>query len=94
MDHRPSLDLLESTHLFPGTYRIKAIGTVDDDFESRVIEAVVAELTSMSEVDHSVRTTPGGRHVAITMDLTVQTAQQVRDIYARLSELAGLTFLF
>lgn len=94
MDPRPSLDLLESTHLFPGTYRIKAIGAVDDDFATRVLEAVVLELTSESEVDHTVRSTPGGRHVAVTMDLTVQTAQQVRDIYARLSVLEGLTFLF
>ena len=25
-DHRPSVELLESTHLFPGVYTIKAIG--------------------------------------------------------------------
>ena len=31
-----------------------------------------------SDLDHSVRSTPGGRHVAVTLDLTVQTAEQVR----------------
>ena len=94
MDHRPSLDLLESTHSFPGVYQIKAIGTADRDFETRVVETVVSELAGASEVDYTVRTTPGGRHVALTLDITVQTAEQVRGIYASLRELKGLTLLF
>ena len=32
-DHRPSVELLESTHLFPGVYTIKAIGRSEDEFE-------------------------------------------------------------
>jgi putative lipoic acid-binding regulatory protein len=94
MDHRPSVDLLESTHQFPGVYRIKAIGNASDDFESRVVEAAVAELAGPSELDYSVRTTPNGRHVALTLDISVQTAEQVRNVYARIRELEGLTLLF
>jgi len=93
-DHRPSEELLESTHLFPGVYQIKAIGVAPNDFEARVVEAVVAELAGPSDLDYSVRATPGGRHVALTLDLSVQTAAQVRAIYARLRELEGLTLLF
>jgi putative lipoic acid-binding regulatory protein len=80
--------------MFPGVYRIKAIGASDDDFEVRAVEAVVAELAAPSELDYSVRATPGGRHVALTMDVTVQNAEQVRAIYARLHEVRGLTLLF
>ncbi|WP_406700565.1 DUF493 domain-containing protein [Singulisphaera sp. Ch08] len=94
MDTRPSLDLLESTHLFPGVYRIKAIGITDENFEARALEIVVSQLASPSELDYTARTTPGGRHIAITMDVTVQNAQQVREIYAALGELKGLTLLF
>jgi putative lipoic acid-binding regulatory protein len=94
MDHRPSNELLESTHVFPGVYQIKAIGDASDDFASRVVGVAVAELAGPSEVDHSVRTTPGGRHVAVTLDLTVQTAEQVRAIYARIREVEGLKLLF
>lgn len=94
MDNRPSEDLLESAHAFPGVYRIKAIGSSDDDFENRVVEAVVGELATASELDYTVRATPGGRHVALTLDITVQTAEQVRTIYARLHEVRGLTLLF
>jgi putative lipoic acid-binding regulatory protein len=93
MDHRPSEELLESTHPFPGSYQIKAIGRGDGAFEARVVEAVVAELAAPSDLDHSVRSTPGGRHVALTLDVTVQTAEQVRAIYARIREVEGLVLL-
>jgi uncharacterized protein len=93
MDHRPALDLLESVHQFPGVYQIKAIGTVAHEFEARVVDVVSSELVSPSELDYSVRTTPGGRHVALTLDITVQTAAQVRRIYARIRELQGLLLL-
>jgi uncharacterized protein len=93
MDHRPTVELLESTHLFPGVYKIKAIGRADDDFESRVVEAVCSHLPARSDLDYSVRTTPGGRHVAVTLDISVQTAEQVRVIYAEIRELDGLTLL-
>jgi uncharacterized protein len=94
MDHRPSVELLESTHWFPGDYKIKAIGSADDDFESRIVEAVCAHLPARSDLDYSVRSTPGGRHIAITLDMNVQTAEQVRAIYAELQEVKGLTHLF
>jgi uncharacterized protein len=94
MDNRPSLDLLESIHLFPGTYQIKAIGSAEGDFAGRVVAAVADELASPMELDHSIRTTRGGRHVAVTLDITVQTADQVRTIYQRIQEVEGLTILF
>ncbi len=94
MDHRPSVELLESIHFFPGIYKIKAIGLAHDDFESRVIEAVCSNLAARSDLDYSIRSTPGGRHVAVTLDITVQTAEQVRAIYADIHALKGLTLLF
>jgi putative lipoic acid-binding regulatory protein len=93
-DHRPSLELLESVHVFPGTYQIKAIGVSENDFAARVVAAARAELAAPSEVDHSIRSTRQGRHVAVTLELTVQTPEQVRAIYARLHEVEGLTLLF
>lgn len=94
MDNRPSIDLLETNHAFPGVYRIKAIGDASDDFETRIIEAVVAELAAASDLDHASKSTPGGRHVSLTLDISVQSAEQVRAIYARLQDVKGLTLLF
>ena len=94
MDPHPSLELLESTHTFPGVYKIKAIGLAADGFEERVLDAVRSELASVDHLEHSVRTTPEGRNVALTLDVQVQTAAQVRAIYAKIHDLAGLRFLF
>ena len=94
MDHRPSEDLLESSHPFPGTYQIKAIGTHEDDFVARVVEAAAQELATPSELDHKVRVTPNGKHVSLTLEMNVQSAEQVRAIYARLREVKGITLLF
>jgi uncharacterized protein len=94
MDHRPSVELLESIHPFPGVYQIKAIGRAAGDFESRVVEAVCSRLAARSDLDYSVRSTPSGRHVALTLDISVQTAEQVRAIYAEIREVEGLTHLF
>jgi putative lipoic acid-binding regulatory protein len=93
-DHRPSEELLESVHQFPGTYQIKAIGAAANDFPSRVVAAAAEELATPGEVDHSIRSTPDGRHVAVTMEITVQTAEQVRAIYARIHQVEGLALLF
>jgi putative lipoic acid-binding regulatory protein len=93
MDHRPSEELLESTHSFPGPYKIKVIGNVSDDFESRVLEVVRAEVTPSTEVEYSIRSTPGGRHVSLTLDLTVESAEQVRSIYGRIRQIKGLVML-
>jgi uncharacterized protein len=92
-DHRPSVELLESTHPFPGTYRIKAIGLVEDDFEQRVVAAVSSHLAAASDLDYSIRATKGGRHVALTLDVNVQNAEQVRSIYAEIRDVRGLTLL-
>lgn len=93
MDPHPSLELLESTHRFPGPYQIKAIGSVADDFEARVLSVVREELPTAGHLDLSVRTTPDGRHIALTLDLEVESAAQVRAIYAKIQELTGLRFL-
>lgn len=92
-DHRPSADLLESTHLFPGTYTIKAIGVAEGDFARRVVEAAESILAAESDLEHSVRDTRGGRHQAVTLHVTIQNAEQVRAIYSAIQALEGLTLL-
>jgi putative lipoic acid-binding regulatory protein len=93
MSSPPSNDLLESSHQFPGIYQIKAIGLADDQFETRVLDAIRAELQADSDVDYTVRSTPGGRHVSLTLDLSVQSADHVRAIYRRIHEVPGLMLL-
>lgn len=93
-DHRPSEELLEATHSFPGVYKFKAIGSAEDDFVGRVLAVVEQEVAALSDIDHSVRETPQGRHVSLTLDVSVQSAAQVRTIYSRILEVNGLVLLF
>lgn len=93
MDQGPSTDLLADTHDFPCVYQFKAIGNLEAGFQSRVIDAVVAEVNSTGVVDSVVRETPGGRHVAVTLHVRVESPEQVRSIYARLKGLEGLLYL-
>lgn len=94
MDTRQEIDLLESTHQFPGTYQIKAIGAVDDDFVGRVLSAVQEEVAGPSEVDYTLRSMRAGRHVGVTLNISVQRAEQVLALYARIRQVKGLSFLF
>jgi putative lipoic acid-binding regulatory protein len=59
-----------------------------------MVEAVYSHLAARSDLDYSVRSTPGSRHVAVTLDISVQTAEQVRAIYAEIRDVKGLTLLF
>ena len=59
-----------------------------------MLAAVAEELPAPDDVSHSLRSTPDGRHVSVTLQLSVQTAHQVRAIYARLQEVEGLALLF
>jgi putative lipoic acid-binding regulatory protein len=93
MDDYSLQELLESHHEFPGVYRIKVIGVTDNDFENRVVQAVIAALPSPSDLDYSARTTPSGRHVSLTLEVNVQTADEVLRIYERIRPVEGLTML-
>lgn len=93
MDPRPSEELLESHHTFPGPYRIKAIGSTESGFPARIVAAAVRELGSTEGIETSVREAKGGRHVSVTLDFTAQSAEQVREIYASIREVEGLTLL-
>lgn len=87
------VELLESTHSFPSIFRIKVIGDAKDDFEGRVLAAVRAEVSGVSEVEHSIRNTAGGRHMSLTLDVNVQSAKQVMAIYDGLQKVEGLKLL-
>jgi putative lipoic acid-binding regulatory protein len=85
------LELLRQTHTFPGPYALKAIGDAKHDFRQRVLDAVKAELGV--EPPHEVRETPGGRHVSVTLNLSVDSAEQVLALHHRLKKVDGLVLL-
>jgi len=93
MTNRLSIALLEDTHTFPGTYMFKVIGKVENGFVARVVAAVRDELADEADPPFHFREAAGGRHVSVTVEPRVQTAQQVLDIYRRIKKMAGIVLL-
>lgn len=89
-----SLELLTSTHVFPGRYVFKAIGLVEHDFTGRVVAAVRSELQQSFDAPYQTRETSNGRHISVTIEPWTETPEQVLAIYDRLKTEAGLVMLF
>lgn len=94
MNDIPALDLLESTHQFPGPYLFKIIGKVENGFVARAVAAVREELAAPIDPPFKTRATPAGRHVAVSVQPVVQSAEQVLAVYRRLRVLTGLVMLW
>jgi len=93
MDKLPPIELLEKTHKFPGPYMFKAIGRVENGFVARVVAAVRDELAVSADPPYKFREALGGRHVAVTLEPTLQTVEQVLAVYRRIRKTAGLVML-
>ena len=93
MQYNPSIELLESMHEFPGPFMMKVIGSVEDAFVARVVAAVRDELHANVDPRFRLRYTSGGRHVAITLEPIVKSAEQVLEVYRRIRETRGVILL-
>jgi putative lipoic acid-binding regulatory protein len=71
----------------------KVIGKSDNGFVARTVAAVRDELAAPVDPPYSVRATPGGRHVAVTLEVSVASAHQVLAVYRRIVQLTGLVIM-
>lgn len=90
----PTFELLEDTHAFPCPYLFKIIGHAENGFLARVIAVVREELQFETDPPYRVRETTGGRHMSVTLEPIVQSAQQVLAIYRRLRVVEGIVMVF
>jgi hypothetical protein len=90
----PTIELLEKTHAFPCPYMFKIIGKAEEGFLARVVAVVREELLLEFDPPYSVREAVGGRHLSVTLEPLVQSAQQVLAIYRRLGVLDGVVMMF
>jgi putative lipoic acid-binding regulatory protein len=89
----PAIELLEATHQFPGKFMFKAIGRTDTGFAARVVAAVRDELADNADPPFRLRHTANGRHVAVTLEPTVQTVHQVLAVFRRIRRIPGLVMM-
>lgn len=94
MDHRRSfVEKLQETHEFPGVYTFKIIGEIHT-LQKECIDGAVRNVVPNAMCTLTQRTSAGGRFVAWSMELYVQNADTVVDIYEQLMKLPGLRSLF
>ncbi len=93
MDRLPAIELLEATHTFPCPYTFKVIGLTENNFVGRVLQTVRSQLAEDAEPSFSTRQTAGGKHVSVTIEPTLDSADHVLAIYRELSGLEGLVLM-
>jgi len=93
MSHLPPAELLDATHDFPCRFTFKVIGRDESDFPGRTLHAVREVLELAGDPETSARRTANGKHVAVTIELEIDSAEQVLQVYARLQRLDGLELL-
>jgi len=93
MNSLPPVELLEATHVFPGKFVFKAIGRHHDGFVDGVVAAVRHGLGQEFDPPFELNQTAHGRHVAVTIEPCVDSAEQVLVIYERLRHVDGLVLL-
>lgn len=94
MSELPSIELLESGHAFPGPYMFKLIGRTENGFVGRAVAAVRDALAAAVDPPYTVREAVGGRHVSVTIEVEVQTAEDVLVVYRRVHRLAGVVMIW
>lgn len=87
------LESLETNHDFPCEYTFKAIGGNPQSFVGLVLSVVAEELGVSHDPPHSVKQTPNGRHISVTLTPIVESPQHVIRIYERLQSLDDLVML-
>lgn len=85
--------LLESTHRFPCSYTFKVIGHAKAQFVDRALIAARAAVARELYIEHSSRHTPNGRHVAVTLLIVLESADEVLAVYRSLRGIEGLQML-
>jgi putative lipoic acid-binding regulatory protein len=86
--------LLESQHRFPGSYTFKIIYRNDDEMADRIREAVGGAMGIELPGELPIRASSGSKFQSMTLELEVQTAQDVLDVYEVLSELENIVSWF
>jgi putative lipoic acid-binding regulatory protein len=85
----PARELLLANHVFPGAYTVKAFGPSTVEFRAG-IEAAAAGVLAAGRIRVSQRTSRKGARVCITLDLNVDSVDEVIDVYDRIHRVSDL----
>jgi len=85
-----SLELLLATHHFPGPYMFKVIGRDLVGFQARVLLSIREALKIEKDPPFRTQSSSGGKHVSITLEPHVFSAEEVITVYRFLKQTEGV----
>jgi putative lipoic acid-binding regulatory protein len=86
----PPVELLESTHDFPGEYMLKAFGPHEQTFVDAVTEAVSPFHSRAGSPAVSARASSKGTYICVTAAVWLDDAGHVEPLYAAVRQVDGL----
>lgn len=89
----PSLDLLKANHSFPGPYTFKVIVENRDGVLEQVNGLLEKAAGRALTGNKTARESTGGKHVSLTFDLVVMTAEEVHVIYAAMHTVPNVVLI-
>ena len=88
-------ELLESQHVFPGGYTFKVIYRSAEGMSERICQAINQSTGIEINADNfSVRESSSANFLSMTLDIEVQSAQQVLDVYEVLGTMENIVSWF
>lgn len=88
-----SLETLRETHTFPCPYQFKVIGTNSESFIAQVVQVGVNVVGSDAEPEVSTRESSEGKYVSVSMELEVEDAETILDVYERVRTVDDVKFV-
>ena len=88
-----SIETLEETHEFPCPYQFKVIGTNSEEFVAQVAQIGVNVIGADAEPNVTTRESSGGTYVSVTMEVEVEDAETILDVYARVQQMDDVKFV-
>jgi putative lipoic acid-binding regulatory protein len=88
-----SIERLNQTHDFPQPVMVKAIGQNENEFETRVADAVCETLQLDNQPIYRTRLAKSGNHIAVTLEPVFQSAEEVLAVYEALRAIEGVVML-
>ena len=89
----PPIELLEATHTFPGPYTFKIIANHEPETLQSILTAIQKALNLSGPPSHTSRLSESGKHASLTVELTLQNAQEVHLVYEVLAKTPGILLL-
>lgn len=92
-DRLRSIELLNETHEFPCPVMIKVIGNNEDDFISRIVKVIRDQLHLKFDPPIRTREAKNGKHISVTIEPRFLQAEEVIDLYAKITKIDGVVMV-